>query len=145
MEVILFASLYRAKEILIFYVHFLSKNFLFTWRDRSGVPFLPYEKGFRRRKFRGPRGRSRAFVCGFSSPVRGLHSVGRLTSGRFCRVCLGTGDFLRPQGAIPPRYYPLRGGGLLPEAPKKGNANGAEGIFDLAGRLWASALRPGPH
>ena len=58
-------------------------------------------------KYRGPRGRSRAFVCGLSSPVLGLHSVGRLTSGRFCRVCLGTGDFLRPKGAIPPGFYPL--------------------------------------
>ena len=72
-----------------------------------------------------PRGRSRAFVCGPSSPVVGLHSVGRLTSGRFCRVCLGTGDFLRSsgQGAIPPGLYPLRGGWvycLAPEAPQKG-------------------------
>ena len=44
MEIILFASLYRAKEILIFCVHFLEKNFLSTWRDRSGVPFLSYKK-----------------------------------------------------------------------------------------------------
>ena len=66
-------------------------------------------------KYRGPRGRSRAFVCGLSSPVVGLHSVGRLTSGRFCRACLGTGDFLRPQGGIPPGLYPLWGG-LLPGA-----------------------------
>ena len=68
-------------------------------------------KGFRRRKFRGPRGRSRAFVCGLSSPVLGLHSVGRLISGRFCRVCLGTGDFFRPQGATPRLIHP--------EAPQK--------------------------
>ena len=98
-------------------------------------------------KYRGPRGRSRAFVCGLSSPVLGLHSVGRLTSGRFCRVCLGTGDFLRPQGAIPPGLYPLRGGGVIAwrlRRPKKGNADRAEGIFRLAGRVWASALRPGP-
>ena len=66
-----------------------------------------------------PRGRSRAFVCGLSSPVFGLHSVGRLTSGRFCRVCLGTGDFLRPQGAIPPGFYPLRGGWVYCLAPPK--------------------------
>ena len=85
-------------------------------------------------KYRGPRGRSRAFVCGLSSPVLGLHSVGRLTSGRFCRVCLGTGELLQPQGAIPPGLYPLRGG----------YADGAKGIFGLAGRVWASALRPGP-
>ena len=70
-------------------------------------------------KYRGPRGRSRGFMCGLSTPVLGLHSVGRLTSGRFCRVCLGTGDFLRPQGAIPPGLYPPSGG-LLPGAPKRG-------------------------
>ena len=52
-------------------------------------------------KYRGLRGRSRAFLCGLSSPVLGLHSVGHLTSGRFYRMCLGTRDFLRPQGAIP--------------------------------------------
>ena len=93
------------------------------------------------RRSRGPRGRSGAFVCGLSSPVLGLHSVGRLTSERFCQVCLGTGDFLRPQGAIPPSFYPIQWGGycLAPE----GNADGAEGIFGLAGRVWASALRPG--
>ncbi len=28
--------------------------------------------------------------------------------------------------------------------PKKENADGAEGIFGLAGRVWASALRPDP-
>ena len=29
-------------------------------------------------------------------------------------------------------------------APKKGNGDEAEGIFGLAGRVWASALRPDP-
>ena len=46
MEVILFASQYRAIEVLIFYVDFLSKNFQFIWRGSGGVPFLSYEKGF---------------------------------------------------------------------------------------------------
>ena len=46
MEVILFASLYLAIEVLIFYVHFLKKNFLLMWRGRGVVPFLSYEKGF---------------------------------------------------------------------------------------------------
>ena len=80
---------------------------------------------------RGPRGHSRAFVCGLSSPVLGLHSVGRLTSGRFCRVCLGTGDFLRPQGAIPPRLIPPSGGGycLAPEAPQKGECWRGRRVF----------------
>ena len=67
-----------------------------------------------------PRERSRAFVCGLSSPVLGLHSVDRLTSGPFCRVCLGTGDFLRPQGAIPPGLYPLWGFGFIAWRPKRG-------------------------
>ena len=93
-------------------------------------------------KYRGPRGRSRAFVCGLSSLVLGLHSVGRLTSGRFCRVCLGTGDFcrvclgtgefLRPQGAIPPGLYPLRRGWvycLAPEAPQKGECRRGRRYF----------------
>ena len=81
-------------------------------------------------------------VCDLFSPVVGLHSVGRLTSGRFCRVCLDTGDFLRPQGAIPPGFYPLRG--VIAWRPKKGNADGAEGIFGLAGRVWVSAMRADP-
>ena len=115
------------------------------WGGRGGVPFLSYEKGFGGEKFRDLRGRSRAFVCGLSSPVLGLHSVGRLTSGRFCLVCLGTGDFLRPQGAIPPGFYPLRGViAWRLRRPKKRNADGAEGIFGLAGRVWPSALRPDP-
>ena len=83
-------------------------------------------------KFRGPRGRSRAFVCGLSSPVLGLHSVGRLTSGRFCWVCLDTGDFLRPQGAIPLGLYPLRGCWvycLAPEAPQIGECRRGRRYF----------------
>ena len=75
---------------------------------------------------RGPRGRPRAFVWGLSSPVLGLHSVGRLTSVRFCRVCLGTGDFLRPQGAIPQAFTPLGLHLLLGAwgAPKRGMPTG---------------------
>ena len=101
------------------------------WRGRGGVPFLSYEKGFGGEKFRGPRGRSRAFVCGLSSPVFGLHSVGRLTSGRFCQMCLGTGDFLGPQGAITPGFYPFRGWVycLEPEAPQKGECRRGRRYF----------------
>ena len=68
----------------------------------------------------------------FSSPVVGLHSVGRFISGRFCRVCLGTGEFLRPQWAIPPGFYPLRGGWvycLAPEAPQKGECRRGRRYF----------------
>ena len=49
-------------------------------------------------------------------------------------------------GSHPPRLIPPSGGWvycLAPKAPQKGNADGAEGIFGLAGRVWASALRPG--
>ena len=35
-----------------------------------------------------------------SSPVVGSHSVGRRTSRLFCRVCLGTGEFLRPKAPL---------------------------------------------
>ena len=51
-----------------------------------------------------------------SSPVVGLHSVGRCISGRFCRVYLGTGKFLRPQGASLQAFTPFWGLGLLPDA-----------------------------
>ena len=56
--------------------------------------------------------------------------------------CPGTLPLHHPLG-----LYPLRGGWvycLAPEAPQKRNADGAEGIFGLAGRVWASALPPGP-
>ena len=36
---------------------------------------------------------------------------------QFCQVCLGTGDFLRPQEATPPGFYPLWGGYC--QAPQK--------------------------
>ena len=126
MELLSSLAYTRLKKYLFSTSIFLLKNFLFTWRDRSGVAFLSYEKGFGGEKFRGPR---RPF---FSSPVVGLHSVGRFISGRFCRVCLGTGDFLRPQGAIPPGLYPLRGGWvycLAPEVPQKGECRRGRRYF----------------
>ena len=58
--------------------------------------------------FRRLHGRSRVFVCGLSSPVVGLHSVGRRTSGRFCRVCLGTQGFLRPPQTFSKTMYGTR-------------------------------------
>ena len=65
----------------------------------------------------------------------GLHSVGRLTSRRFCRVCLDTGDFLRTQGAIPRQAYtPFGGLGLLPgawRAPKRGMPTGPKVFLAL--------------
>ena len=85
--------------------------------------------------------------CGLSSPVVGSHSVGRFTSRRFCRVCLGTEEFLRPQGPKPSGFYPPRGVGFIAwrlRRPKNGNTDGIEGIFGLAGRVWALALRPDP-
>ena len=61
MELIIIASQYQAKG-LIFYVHFLKKNFLFTWGGRSGVAFLSYEKVFGGEKFRGLRGRPQGLL-----------------------------------------------------------------------------------
>ena len=57
-------------------------------------------------------------------------------------VGLLTGDFLRPKGTYSQAFTSVRGVGLLPGAPNKGNADGAEGIFGHVGRVWASALRP---
>ena len=69
-------------------------------------------------------------VCDLSSQVVGLHSVGRLTSGQFCRVCLGTGDFLRPQGAIPSGFTTSVGGVIAwhLRRPKKWNADLKNGL-----------------
>ena len=79
----------------------------------------------------------------------GRTSAGRAGCGMDLAECVSAaGDFLRPQGALPPGFYLLRMGlGLLPGAwvtPNKGNAEGAEGIFDHARRVWASTLRPDP-
>ena len=64
-----------------------------------------------------------------SSPVVGLHSVGRCISGRFCRVCLGTGEFLRPQEAISQAFTPFEGYCLAPEAPLKGECRRGRRYF----------------
>ena len=58
-------------------------------------------------------------VYDLSSLVVGSHLVGRSTSGRFRPVCLGTGDILWPQGAIPPGFNPLRRGWVYRPAPRK--------------------------
>ena len=109
MELIIFASLYQT--------YFL-RTFLY-WRTfylRGAAEWNSFplcKQDFGGEKFRGPR-------TFFSSPVVGLHSVGRFISGRFCRVCLGTGDFLRPQGSIPPGFCPFWGGySMAPETPQK--------------------------
>ena len=73
-------------------------------------------------------------------------SVGRFFGQRLSvRCCLSTGDFLR--GPSPRLLPPYRGLDLLPDAwgtPNNRNADGAEGIFGIVGRVWASALRPDP-
>ena len=77
-----------------------------------------------------------------SSPVVGLHSVGRFISGRFCWLCLGTGTFLRPQWTIPPSFYP-HGGELLPGAwgaPRRRMPTGEKVFLTLPD---ACGLRPG--
>ena len=91
---------------------------------------------------RGPRGRSSAFVCGLSSRVVGLHSVAVLPLGGSagCAAALEISSGRR--GPSPQAFTPFGEGYCL--VPKKGDADGAEGIFGLAGRVWASALRPAP-
>ena len=102
MELIIFTRLYQAKEGLIFYVHFF---FCRTFNSRGAVevvlPFFHMKKASAAKNSEVPAGALER-LCSLSSPVVGSHSVGRRTSGRFCRVCLGTGEFLLPQGAIPP-------------------------------------------
>ena len=51
-----------------------------------------------------------------SFPVVESHLVGHCTSGRFYWVCLGTGEFLWPQGAIPQGFTPF--GGVYYQAPE---------------------------
>ena len=56
----------------------------------------------------------------FPLQLFGSHLVGHFTSGWFCRVCLGTGEFLWLQGTISPGFYPLQWGWvycLPPESP----------------------------
>ena len=100
----------------------LGITYLIQHNELVHLPYMavaPVQISLRPVYVRGQRGSSRAFVCGLSSPVFGLHSVGRLTSGRFCRVCL------RPQGAIPPGLYPLRAS----EAPPKGECRRGRRYF----------------
>ena len=122
--------------MIYIYAHFY--NFLFTQTLQRGAAPLSYNKG----SCDGKLQRS----SDLSSPVVGLHSVGRFISGRFCWVCLGTGEFLRPQGPSPQAFNPS-GGRFIAwrlRRPKKGNADWVEGIFGLARRVWASALRLDP-
>ena len=66
-----------------------------------------------------------------SSPVVGLHSVGRLTFGWFCWVWLGTGEFLQSQVPSPQAFTPFEGGVycLVPEAPRKGECHQGRRYF----------------
>ena len=125
MEVILFASLYQAKEVLIFHVHFFNRRTFYLCGAAEVVfPFFHMKKASAAKN-------SKVLADFFSSPVVGLHSVGRFISGRFCRVCLGTGEFLRPQGATP-MLIPPSGGWvycLAPEAPQKGECRRGRRYF----------------
>ena len=64
------------------------------------------------------------------------------------RVCLGTWRFPSASGGLPPRLLPPSGGlGSLPGAwgaPNKGNAEGAEGIFDKLRARVGYGPAPGP-
>ena len=57
------------------------------------------------------------------------------------------GDFLRPQGAFPPGFYPLSWGVHCPApaAPlTRGMPTGPRAFLANSGRVWATALRPVP-
>ena len=57
-------------------------------------------------------------------------------------------NFLWPQGAFPPGYYPLRGGGVDHPAPEasltRGMPKGPLAFLGNDGRVWATALLPDP-
>ena len=81
--------------------------------------------------------------------VSGSASAGRVICGTDLAGCVSVpGDFLQPQGAFPPRLLPPSGGlGSLPGAwgtPNKGNAEGAEGIFDKLRARVGYGPAPGP-
>ena len=64
---------------------------------------------------------------------------------RLAVLSLGGSAGCASGGHPPPGFYSL--GGVIAwrlSSPKKGNADGVEGIFALAGRVWASALQLDP-
>ena len=78
-------------------------------------------------------------------------SAGRIYCGTDLAECISAPrDFFRRQGAFFPGFYPLRVWVELGSSPgtwgtpNKGNADGAVGIFENAGRVWAPALRLDP-
>ena len=91
------------------------------------------------------RRHSRAFVCGLSSPVLGLHSVRLSYLWAVLPSVPRHWRFPPASGGHPPRLLPP-GGGIAwhLRRPRKENADRADGIFGLAGRVWVSALRPDP-
>ena len=81
--------------------------------------------------------------------VSGSASAGRVICGTDLAKCVSVpGDFLRPQGAIPPGFYLLREGWVhcpAPEAPlTRGMPTGPRVFLTNSGRVWATALRPVP-
>ena len=82
--------------------------------------------------------------------VSGSTSAGRVICGTDLAKCVSVpGDFLRPQGASPPGFYPLLMGGWVhrpaPEAPlTRGMPTGPRAFLANSGRVWATALRPVP-
>ena len=80
----------------------------------------------------------------------GVASAGRVICGTDLAKCVSVpGDFLRPQGAFPPRLLPPFEGGWVhcpaPEAPlTRGMPTGPRAFLANSGRVWATALRPVP-
>ena len=82
--------------------------------------------------------------------VSGSTSAGRVICGTDLAECVSVlGDFLRPQGAFPPRLLPPFEGGWVycpaPEAPlTRGMPTGPRAFLANSGRVLATALRPVP-
>ena len=77
--------------------------------------------------------------------VRGSGRVCPISSGSRSRFAL-TG-ILEPQGVVPQALNLLGGVRFIAwrlRRPFLGNADGARGIFENAGGVWATALRPDP-
>ena len=81
--------------------------------------------------------------------MSGSTSAGRVICGTDLAECVSIpGDFLRPQGALPPGFYLLQEGWVnrpAPEAPLiREMPTGPLAILGNAGHVWATAQDPDP-
>ena len=80
----------------------------------------------------------------FSSPLQLLGCIrpAVLTSAQILSGVPRHKRFPPASGGRPRRLLPPSGLRFISWRPIKGNADGSEGIFGNAGRVWATALRP---